>query len=76
MVFGFVILRAISKSLFNQGSISTYAFIFPLLMLILRIVLNYSYWAIEKTAIVFLQLPLFLTGLEYGAILSYDVSTI
>lgn len=76
MVYGFIILRAISTSLFNQGKISTFAFIFPILMLIIRVTMSYSYWVIEKTAVIFLQLPLFLTGLEYGAILSYDLSTI
>ena len=76
LVFAFIAMRAIANSLFNQGKISTYAFIFPLLMLILRTVLNYCYWSIAKTAVIFLQLPLFLTGLEYGAILSFDLSTI
>jgi hypothetical protein len=76
MVYGFIILRAIATSLFNQGKISTFAFIFPILMLIIRVTMSYSYWVIEKTAVIFLQLPLFLTGLEYGAILSYDLSTI
>jgi len=76
MIYGFIILKAIASSLFNQGKISTFAFIFPILILILRITLSYSYWVIEKTAVIFLQLPLFLTGLEYGVILSFDLSTI
>jgi hypothetical protein len=45
-------------------------------MLLLRTVLSYSYWMIDHTAIIFLQLPLFLTGLYYGAILSFDLQTI
>lgn len=69
-------LKAIAVALVNQGRVSTYAFLFPLFMFILRIVLNYCYWVIGKTAVIFLQLPLFLTGLEYGAILSYDLNTI
>ena len=76
MVFGFIVMKAIADSLFSQGNISTYAFLFPLFMLILRVTVSFCYWAIDKTAIIFLQLPLFLTGLEYGAILSFDVSTI
>ena len=76
MVFGFIVMKAIADSLFNQGNISTYAFLFPIFMLILRVTLNFFYWAIDKSTIIFLQLPLFLTGLEYGAILSFDVSTI
>lgn len=63
MIYGFIILRAIATSLFNQGKISTFAFIFPILMLLIRVILSYSYWIIEKTAVIFLQLPLFLTGL-------------
>ena len=63
MVYGFIILRAISQGLSNQGKLSTYTYIFPLLMLILRTLLSYCYWAIDHTTTIFLQLPLFVTGL-------------
>ena len=46
MVYGFIVLRAIATSLFNQGKISTFAFIFPILMLGIRVTLSYSYWVI------------------------------
>jgi hypothetical protein len=32
-------------------------------MLLIRTVVSYCYWVIDRTAIIFLQLPLFLTGL-------------
>lgn len=76
VIYGFIILRAIARGLFDQGKLSTYTYIFPLLMLIIRAVISYSYWVIDRTAIIFLQLPLFVTGLEYGAILSFSTSTI
>lgn len=76
IVYGFIILKAIATSLFNQGKMSTYTYLFPVMMLIIRIIVNYSFWVIDRTATVFLQLPLFLTGLEYGAILSFDMAQI
>ncbi len=76
MVFGFILLPVISNSLYDQGKKDTYIWIFPILMLILRSVLSYCYWVIDHTALIFLQLPLFLTGLYYGAILSFDIQTI
>lgn len=63
MVFAFAVMKAIANSLFNQGNITAYVFVFPIFMLILRTTLSCCYWAIEKTAVIFLQLPLFLTGL-------------
>ena len=42
-------------------------------MLLLRTVLSCAYQFIDHTAIIFLQLPLFLTGLEYGAILFFNL---
>lgn len=71
LVFGFIVMPAIAKSLNSQGKFSIYPYIFPVLMLLLRTVVSCCYWFIDHTAIIFLQLPLFLTGLEYGAILSY-----
>ena len=76
MVFGFILLPVISNSLYGQGKKDTYIWIFPILMLVLRSVLSYCYWVIDHTALIFLQLPLFLTGLYYGAILSFDIQTI
>lgn len=75
IVYGMIILPAIYHSLPSQNKIA-YVYVFPLMMLILRSILSYSYWFIDKTAVIFLQLPLFLTGLEYGTILSQDISTI
>lgn len=45
-------------------------------MFMIRMGLSCCYWAIGHTASIFLQLPLFITGLEYGTILTRDTSTI
>jgi len=75
IIFGFVILPAIYKAL-PSSSKGAYVYIFPLLMLVIRTVISYGYWVIEHSATVFLQLPLFVTGLEYGMILSQNIDTI
>jgi hypothetical protein len=67
------VLPAIYRSL--QTKIA-YFYIFPILMFIIRNILSYCYWTIDHTASIFLQLPLFITGLEYGTILTRDISTI
>lgn len=45
-------------------------------MFLLRNIVAYSYWAINHTAVIFLQLPLLLTGIEYGTILTRDLQSI
>jgi hypothetical protein len=67
------VLPAIYNSL--QAKVA-YFYIFPILMFLLRNALGYCYWVIDRTAVIFLQLPLFITGLEYGTILTRDMSTI
>lgn len=76
IIFSFLLLPAISNGLKSQGKLSTYAFIFPLLMLIARTSLAYFYWLVDRSTLVFLQLPLLLTGLDYGAVLSFGLDTI
>ena len=76
IIFGIIVLPAIATSLLNQGKLSIYPYIFPVLMIFLRTTVSYVFWIIDYTTIIFLQLPLFLTGLEYGTILSFDLSTI
>jgi hypothetical protein len=73
IIYGLVILPAIYRSI--QTKIA-YFYIFPILMFLIRNTLSYCYWKIDHTAIIFLQLPLFITGLEYGTILTRDISTI
>jgi hypothetical protein len=56
-------MPAIFDSLNNQGKSIIYAYIFPIIMLILRTTVSCAYLFIDHTATIFLQLPLFLTGL-------------
>ena len=67
IIYGLIVLPAIHKSLEIKVA---FFYMFPLLMFLIRLVLNYSYWMIGHSAVIFLQLPLFLTGLEYGVILT------
>lgn len=76
ILFSFLLLPAVSDGLRNQGKLTTYAYIFPLLMLVARTTLAYFYWMIDHTALIYLQLPLLLTGLDYGAVLSFGLDTI
>lgn len=73
IIYGLIVLPAIYRSLQTKLA---YFYIFPVLMFLLRSVLSYCYWVIDHTAVIFLQLPLFVTGLEYGTILTRDISTI
>lgn len=45
-------------------------------MLAARTTLAYFYWLIDHTELIYLQLPLLLTGLDYGAVLSFGLDTI
>lgn len=58
-----VVMGLLAFPAIYQSRPGAYIYIFPVLMLILRIVVNYCYWIIGDSAIIFLQLPLFLTGL-------------
>jgi hypothetical protein len=51
-------------------------YLFPLLIFLIRLPLSYSYWMIGHSAVIFLQLPLLVTGLEYGVILTREISSI
>ena len=73
IIYGVIVLPAIYRSLQTKVA---YFYVFPVLMFLLRSVLSYCYWVIGHTAVIFLQLPLFLAGLEYGTILTRDISTI
>lgn len=73
IVYGLIILPAIYKSLEIKIA---FFYIFPLLIFFIRLMLNYSYWMIGHSAVIFLQLPLFITGLEYGVILTRDITSI
>lgn len=73
VIFGLIALPAIYRSLQTKLA---YFYVFPVLMFLLRSVLGYCYWVIGHTAVIFLQLPLFVTGLEYGTILTRDLATI
>ena len=60
IIYGFIILPAIYSSLESKVA---YFYIFPILVFILRTVVNYCFWIIGSTNSLFLQLPLFITGL-------------
>lgn len=60
IIYGLIVLPAIYRSLQTKLA---YFYIFPVLMFLLRSVLSYCYWVIDHSAVIFLQLPLFVTGL-------------
>ena len=73
LIYGLIVLPAIYNSLADDRKMAFY-YVFPLLIFILRTINGICYWFINKTAVLFIQLPLFITGLQYGIILTLDAS--
>ena len=57
-------------SAFDSNSKQAFYYLFPLFMLIIRVLVSIFFTAIKYTEPIFLQIPLFLMGLEYGVILT------
>lgn len=53
-----------------------YFYIFPLFMFLLRNIVQIGYWLIGYSESLFLQITLFLIGLEYGTVLTVPVGEI
>lgn len=76
-VFGFLVLPKLYTQFQIIGkSDKIYYYVFPLFMFILRNIVQYVYYVIGYSTMLFLQIPLFLIGLEYGTILSLNVDDI
>ena len=57
-------------------SVGLYYYFFPLFMFLIRNAVQLIYWIMGFSTGLFLQIPLFIIGLEYGTILSVSVSDI
>ena len=53
-----------------------YFYIFPLFMFLLRNIVQFGYWLIGYSENLYLQITLFLIGLEYGTVLTIPVGEI
>lgn len=70
VLFGFMLLPAVFKAI--KPNLQIYYYLFPLLMFLLRSLVQFNYWLVGYSEGLFLQIPLFLTGLEYGTILTLE----
>lgn len=68
ILFGLFVFPGFYKILGIKQEV--YFYIFPLLAFILRNLVQLGYWIVGFTSTLYLQIPLFLIGLEYGTILS------
>ena len=75
MAYGFAFLPGLYNS-FAADNKGAFYYVFPIFMFILRMMVSLLYWMIEHTSIIFLQIPLFIMGLEYGVILTLQTSSI
>ena len=75
MTYGFAFLPGLYSS-FAENNKSAFYYVFPIFMFILRMMVSLLYWMIEHTSIIFLQIPMFIMGLEYGIILTLQTSSI
>jgi hypothetical protein len=75
LAFGFALIPGVYVS-FTDDNRDSFFYVFPILMLVLRTMIQLLYWMIERTENVFLQTNLFIMGLEYGVILTRSISDI
>lgn len=75
LAFGFALIPGVYVS-FTDDNQDSFFYVFPILMLVLRTMIQLLYWMIERTENVFLQTNLFIMGLEYGVILTRSISDI
>ena len=62
LVYGFALLPGLYNS-FPDENKTTFYYIFPIFMFLLRTMVGLLYWMIQHTSIIFLQIPLFIMGL-------------
>ena len=73
--YGFALIPAIYASFATDNKFGFY-YVFPILMFIVRTLLSVFYVLIGYSEYIFLQIPFFLMGLEYGVILTLNTGTI
>lgn len=76
LVWGFVVVPALFLQFSNIGNRQGFYYVFPLFIFIIRTFLWVAYRWIKYSEYVFLQLPFFILGLEYGVMLTLSVSSI
>ena len=72
LIVAFLILPVLYQQLTNGNQL--YYYLFPLFMFLLRNMVQMIYWIVGYSTGLFLQIPLFIIGLEYGTILSVSIS--
>lgn len=73
--FGFALIPGIYDSFADDNKFSFY-YVFPILMFLLRTIISSFYVVIGFSEYIYLQVPLFLMGLDYGVILTVNTSSI
>lgn len=76
MVWGFIVIPSLYAQFVRLQKPSEFYYVFPLFMYMIRVFLYMVYRQIQYTEYIFLQLPFFLTGLEFGIMLTLDVHQI
>ena len=74
VIAGFLVLPGLYQLLKSQTKV--YYYLFPLIMFVIRSLVQLLYWVLGYSEALFLQIPLFIIGLEYGTILSVSISEI
>lgn len=76
VLVGLFLLPAMYQLLAASNQPDIYFYLFPLIMFLLRNLVQLLYWILGFTETLFLQIPLFITGLEYGTVLITSVGDI
>ena len=75
MAWGFGLFPGL-YAVFDTNAKEAFYYLFPLFMLLVRIIVYIFFFMIKYSELIFLQLPFFMTGLEYGVILTLKMSQI
>ncbi len=73
--FGFMILPGISVRMQEADKFILY-YIFPWMLLLIKLISGFLNHIIFDSNLFLLQIPLFLTGLSYGMLLTLDITSI
>lgn len=73
-MFGVLVLPNLYQIFRSSNQI--YYYVYPLFMFLLRNIIQYGYWLIGYSESLYLQITLFLIGLEYGTVLTIQVGEI
>lgn len=76
LVWGFVVIPALFKELAKAGNAMVFYYLFPIFTFMVRIIMYTAYRWIGETSYLFIQLPMFLLGLEYGVMLTLSIGNI